>query len=182
MTEATQRLLNEQRSLREEVTKQTATLAQRQRQQASAQTRLERTQGQLTRWREQEQTLESRRTIFAHDVELDSLLSVLKVGLVLLVQVVLKEYLENARMEVSTFLERVATLPGWLQETPQLEIVTVEYNRRDPEIMGLLESCSAAINERNLTLRSGKRLRLVIEASPSRRLPLPPGSRAGSGD
>jgi len=182
VTAKTQRLVEEQQGLVEEVTRQRAKVAQRVRQHAEATARQERTQAQLARWTQQQETLESRRRIFAHDVELDSLLSVLKVGLVLLVQVVLKEYLQDARMEVATFLERVATLPGWLKSTPQLEIVTLEYNHRDPEVMGLMAACCEAINDRGLRLPSGKRLRLVVDPAPPRRHPLPPGSRAGSGD
>ena len=70
--------------------------------------------------------LKGRRKIFAYDVEFDSLFSMLKVGLTLMVTYVLKELLGDARMEVSAFLDRVATLPASIRITPQLEIVTFE--------------------------------------------------------
>ena len=76
------------------------------------------------------------------------------------------------------FLDRVATLPATLHYTPQLEIVTYEYNRRDPEVMGLLESYAEAINAKGLRLRSGKKLHIKIEPAPKPRHPPPPGSRA----
>ena len=136
----------------------------------------------LNKYRDREDLLHSRRTIFKHDVELDSLFALLKVGMVLLVTYVLKEYFDNARMSVGTFLDRVATLPATLHQTPQLEIVTYEYNRRDPEVMGLLESYAEAINARGLRLRSGKKLYIKIEPAPKPRHPPPPGSRAGTGD
>ena len=56
-------------------------------------TQLQRQQRQLNQYQERRQTLESRRRIFKHDVELDSLFSVLKFGLVLAITFVLKEYL-----------------------------------------------------------------------------------------
>ena len=147
-----------------------------------AQAGLHRTEQKLLKYRERKEVLESRRTIFAHDVELDSLFSLLKVGLVLLVTYALKELLGDARMEVSTFLERVATLPARLCKTPKLEIVTIEYNRRDADVMGLLQTHCDAINARNLPLRSGRRLRLVVEEAPPPARPPPPGSRFGSGE
>ena len=143
---------------------------------------LDREVTKLNKYRDREDLLHSRRTIFKHDVELDSLFSLLKVGMVLLVTYVLKEYFDDARMSVGTFLDRVATLPATLHQTPQLEIVTYEYNRRDPEVMGLLESYAEAINARRLRLRSGKKLYIKIEPPPKPRHPPPPGSRAGTGD
>jgi len=143
---------------------------------------LDREVTKLNKYRDRENLLHSRRTIFKHDVELDSLFSLLKVGMVLLVTYVLKEYFDDARMSVGTFLDRVANLPATLHQTPQLEIVTYEYNRRDPEIMGLLESYAEAINAKRLPLRSGKKLYIKIEPPPKPRHPPPPGSRAGTGD
>ena len=147
-----------------------------------ANTNLDAAVTKLNKYRDRQDLLDTRRTIFKHDVELDSLFSLLKVGMVLLVTFVLKEYFGDARMSVGTFLDRVATLPATLHQTPQLEIVTYEYNRRDSEVMGLLESYAEAINARGLRLRSGKKLRIKVEPPPKPRHPPPPGSRAGTGD
>jgi len=136
----------------------------------------------LSKYRDRQDLLDSRRTIFKHDVELDSLFSLLKVAMVLLVTFVLKEYFDDARMSVGTFLDRMATLSATLHQTPHLEIVTYEYNRRDAEVMGLLESYAEAINARGLRLRSGKKLRIKIDPPPKPRHPPPPGSRTGTGD
>lgn len=142
----------------------------------------ERTEKQLQGYAARQEELESRRHIFAHDVELDSLFSLLKVGLVLLVTYVLREYLSQARMDAVTFLERVATLPARVRQMPELEIVTFEYNRRDPEVMGLLAGCCAALNARALRARCGRTLRFQVDPAPTAARPPPPGSRAGSGD
>ena len=95
---------------------------------------------------------------------------------------VLKEFLGDARMDASTFLDRMATLPATIRTTPQLEIVTFEYNQRDPEIMGLLQAHCETINDRRLRLRSGRTLKIAVEEAPQRQRPPPPGSRVGSGD
>jgi hypothetical protein len=91
---------------------------------------LERQQDQLERHQDEQATIDSRRRIFKHDVELDSIFSVPKVGLVLAITFVLKEYLGGACMEALTFLDRVATLPARLRLLPQLEILTFEYSHR----------------------------------------------------
>ncbi|MBC8426755.1 helix-turn-helix domain-containing protein [bacterium] len=143
--------------------------------------KLERIQAQTQVAREKLQEHEPRQQILQHDVELDSLFNVLKTGLVLLVTYVLKEYLGNARMDPVTFLERVATLPARLMQLPGLEILTFEYNRRDPAVMALITACSEAINARKLRMRSGRILRVQIDPAPKPRLP-PPERRVRTKD
>ena len=126
------------------------------------------------------ETLDSRRQIFRHDVELDSVFAVLKVGLVLLVSFVLKEYLGDARMEPVTFLERLATLPGRLRTLPELEIVTFDYNERDPEVMALLAAHREAINARRLRTRSGRVLRIEVDPAPPPHRPPPAPARSNT--
>jgi len=182
VTSSLQALVTEQGELAQEVVARTEQVTALRQQVQKAQGLTERTSERLTRYHEQRQRLEGRRHIFAHDVELDSLFSLLKVGLVLLVTYVLRNYLGQAKMEPSTFLERVATLPARLRQTPKHEIVTFEYNHRDPEVMGLLAGCVEAINALQLPLRSGKRLRVAVDPAPPPRRAPPPGSRTGSGD
>jgi hypothetical protein len=136
----------------------------------------------LEQKRAKRKDLESRRTILQHDVELDSIFALFKVGLVLLVTFVLKEYLANARMEATTFLERLATLPARLRTTPQLEILTFEYNKRDPDIMALLAQQCEGINNRGLRMRSGRILQVRVEPAPPPRCPPPTNQRVKPGD
>jgi hypothetical protein len=130
---------------------------------------LKRAQDKLATNQQEQTSIESRRRIFQHDVELDSLFSLLKFGLVLLVTYVLKEYLGGTRMEPETFLERIAALPARLQCTPELEILTFEYNRRDTQMMSLLIACREALNARKLRTRSGRTLRVEIDPAPKPR-------------
>lgn len=166
VTQSMKAMVEEQGSLVDEVVKRKDKLEKIQKRHEKVKSQVDTTQKRLDGYREQKESLESRREIFAHDVELDSLFSLLKVGLVLMVTYVLREYLGGACMEAVTFLERVATLPARLRMTPDLEIVTFEYNRRDPDVMTLLEAQCDAINRRGLRTRSGRKLRIVIEASP----------------
>jgi hypothetical protein len=165
VTQAVERMLDEQAALKKTQEKQEA---KRQRLLA----RKEKTNAQLSNIaqrladkREREATLAERTQIFRHDVEQDSLFSLLKVGLCLLVTFVKREYLADTKIAVATFLERIATLPATLRVTPELEILTFDYSTRDPEMMALLTSCMASINERAPLMRSGRRLRIQVETA-----------------
>lgn len=177
VTPALQRLSTERRTLQREITRRIAGVARGQKSLERLSSRIEATQRGIDERREHQETLESRRQIFRHDVELDSLFAVLKVGLVLLLTFVLKEYLGDARMEPATLLERLATLPGRLRIMPEVEIVTFDYNTRDPEVMALLAAHCEAINARRLRMRSGRVLRIAVDPAPAPRRPPPPGAR-----
>jgi transposase len=138
-----------------------------------ARAKLERTDKAIAGYRQEQHKLESRRQIFAHDVELDSLFALLKFGLVLLVTHVLRTYLGGAKLAPTTFLERIATLPARMRRTPDLEIVTFDYNRRDPDMMAILIDVCAAINERRLQMRSGRVLRVHVDPAPKPARPPP---------
>ena len=172
----------EQGELAQEVVERMEEVAKRRQRLDETEGKAERTRKRLARYEEERRELDGRTTIFAHDVELDSLFSLLKVGLLLLVTVVLRKYLAAAKMAPVTFLERVATLPARLLKTPQLEIVTFDYNTRDPEVMGLLRANCKGINALGLRTRSGRRLEIRVDPAPKPRRPPPPGSRVGSGD
>lgn len=163
----------------QQLRKQTHVVAHGEKKMAQATTQLERLQGRLERHQNEQETLESRRRILKHNVELDSIFSVLKVGLVLAITFVLKEYLGGARMEARIFLERVATLPARLRFLPQLEIMTFEYNHRDPDVMALLAAQWDAINGRKLRLRDGRTLRIQVDPGPPPTRP-PTGRRTKS--
>lgn len=180
VTPALQRLSTERRSLQREITRRTAGVARAEKSSKRLSSRMEVTLRGIDERRMHQETLNSRRQIFRHDVELDSIFAVLKVGLVLLVTFVLKEYLGDARMEPVTFLERLATLPGRLRTMPELEIVTFEYNTRDPEVMALLATHRQAINERRLRTRSGRVLRIEIDPAPPPRRPPTPATRVNT--
>ncbi len=175
VTPSLRKLVNEQYVLSDEVAQRTERLSKCRQRYEEISARTDKTQSGLRGYRKKEKKLSSRRKIFAHDVELDSLFSLLKVGLSLMVTYVLREYFGNARMDVLTFLERVITLPARLRVTPDLEILTFEYNRRDPDVMVLIEKYSETINSRGLRTRSERKLRIRVEPAlpPSR---LPPGN------
>lgn len=171
----------DQKAASVEVRKLTKAIAQSDKKVARQAAQLERAQLLLEKQRERKALLESRRQIFHHDVELDSLFSALKFGLVLTIQFVLKTYFDNATMAPLTFLERVATLPARMRTLPNLQIVTFAYNQRDPEVMALLTQYCDAINARALRTRTGHVLRIAVDPAPPPLRP-PPGRRSKTGD
>jgi hypothetical protein len=181
VTPKLQELATEQKEMALQVGKQSLLVTRTEKKAQLVSCQLERQQDQLQRYQDEQATIESRRRIFKHDVELDSIFSVLKVGLVLAITFVLKEYLGGARMEALTFLDRVATLPARLRLLPQLEILTFEYNHRDPDVMALLTLHCDAINARALKMRSGRTLRIQVAPAPSLTRP-PTGRRTKTGD
>jgi len=173
VTPSLQKDVEEQLNLGDEIAQKKEHLSKSQSLYDESKTRYDSTLTRLDGYRKKEEKLESRRKIFTHDVELDSLFNLLKVGLVLMITYVLREYLGNARMDALTFLERLATLPARLRITPDLEIVTFEYNRRDPDVMALLEKYCETINSRGLRTRSKRKLRIKVDPAPKQHRPPP---------
>lgn len=129
----------------------------------TAQTKLQHTSERLDRYRDERYDLTNQREILAHDVELDSIFNVLKVGLTLLITYVLRTMLDKARMAPVTFLERVATLPARQRFSEEFEYITFEYNHRDPRTMALLIASCANVNALRLPMRSGRVLHIAVE-------------------
>ena len=167
-------MATEQKAVAEQLRRHTQAVSRSEKKATKLSSQLDRQRQLLKQHQERKRTLDSRRRIFRHDVELDSIFSVLKFGLVLTILFVLKEYFGDARMEPITFLERVATLPARLRVLPDIEILTFEYNQRDPDVMALLSQRCDAINTRGLRTRTGRTLRLRVDPAPPPSRP-PPG-------
>ena len=182
ITAKTRALLQEQRKLAANLRARDTACRRAEQQRERVAARLQRTKEQLAEQRATEATLASWRQIFQHDVELDALFALLKFGLALVVTFVLKTYLGDARIDVVTFLERVATLPARLRRTPELEMVTFDYNARDPDVMALLATHCEALNARRLRTREGLILRFAVDPAPAPRRPPSLNRRVNSGD
>jgi hypothetical protein len=182
ITASLQAKSEEQQSLVKQISKQKGKVEKLENKKDSLTDKLSKSQDKLDSYLTKSEELESRRRIFRHDVELDSIFSLLKVGLVLLVTYVLKEHLGDARMEPVTFLERMATLPARLRKTPELEILTFYYNYRDPDVMAILAENCETINSRKVRMRSGRVLRIQVDPAPPPKRPPPKNRRTKPGD
>ena len=171
-------LLKEQRDLHKRAGALSSKVNRMRSQSDAIDNRVDRAEAKIDAKVEQVDRLENRKKILRHDTELDSLFSLMKVGLTMLIAYVLKNYLGGARMEPETFLKRIATLPATRRLTPQLELITFDYNARDPETMTLLAASCDSINQRMIRMSSGKILRTaVVPAPPPAR---PPPKRRGN--
>jgi hypothetical protein len=123
---------------------------------------IDKTEEQTKKWKRQRTKLEGRREILEADVAQDVLFTSLKLTLAMLVHFVVVEYFPHRPMEWTTFLSRLALLPG-RRETTQTAVTTfIEANDRDVRLMEALENACKRINKRRL-LYKGRRLRYVIE-------------------
>ena len=124
------------------------------------------TEQKLVTYSDESTKLESMTRILSHDVELDSIFNVLKVGLTMLVTYVLRQMFGKARLEPATFLAHIGTLPARQLFKGAYEYITFEHNTRDPKIMALLTTHCEAINAMNLPMRSGRILRIAVDDPP----------------
>ncbi|MHC5062179.1 MAG: hypothetical protein ACYTFK_14035, partial [Planctomycetota bacterium] len=159
-------LFSEQKKLAKQIDKEERALERNQKKATEQDETLTKLHQQIDKSRRRIEELEKNRKIFVHDVEQDSLFNLFNVLFVVLIQLVIKELLGDAAMDPNTFIKRVATLPARSRKTSHLQIVTFEYNCRDPEIMRLLESRCEPINAMKLKTRSGKILRLRVDPPP----------------
>ncbi len=114
----------------------------------------------LVEARQRQEHLEPRRQIRQVDVELDSVLTAMKLTASMLISFVLREYLPVA-MSPQTFLSRVLTVQGRKELRPDEERVVLFENPRDPEINAVVQGACEELNRRKLT-RDGRRLRFEI--------------------
>jgi hypothetical protein len=106
--------------------------------------------------------LEPQRTIRQLDVAQDSVLTAMKLTLLLLISFVLREYLPTMRMTPHTFISRIFSLPGRKEVTPDEERIVFYENPRDPEVNAALTEAGRLINSRHLR-RNGRLLRYAVE-------------------
>lgn len=92
------------------------------------------------------ETLASRREIYQTDVELDQILSVLKLGCLLLVQFLLHRFFGGLAIEFNTFIHEILALPGARIITSTTETIQFRGNRRNPAMMKKLEAACQRLN------------------------------------
>lgn len=90
--------------------------------------------------------LASRREIYQTDVELDQILSVLKLGCLLLVQFVLHRFFDGLAIEFNTFIREIVAMPGVRIRTGSTEVIQFRGNRRNPKMMRALDQACQRFN------------------------------------
>jgi hypothetical protein len=111
--------------------------------------------------------LESQRTIRQLDTTQDTILTATKLTALQLISFVLREYLPTMPMTPATFVQRVLSVRGRKETSPDHELVTFYENPRDPAVNDALRDACDRLNRRKL-LRDDRRLSFAVEPPPAR--------------
>jgi hypothetical protein len=101
---------------------------------------------QISRKKSERETLATHREIYQTDVELDQILSTLKVGFLLVLQFLIHRFFASMKIDLLTFAYHILLLPGERIRTEDTETVRFRAHRRDPEMMAALEKACAEFN------------------------------------
>lgn len=110
--------------------------------------------------------IEPQRTIRQLDVAQDTILTATKLTAVQLITFALREYLPVMPMTPHTFLQRILTIRGRKEISPDQEVVVFYENPRDPLINDALRDACVRLNRRSLQ-RDDRRLRFAVEQRPT---------------
>jgi hypothetical protein len=101
---------------------------------------------QISRKLEEQGVLENRREIYQTDVELDQILSVLKVGFAVVLQYLIHEFFGSLPIDLVYFAHHFLLMPGVRLRTDTTETIRFIAHRRHPDMMKLLEIACSRFN------------------------------------
>jgi hypothetical protein len=110
--------------------------------------------------------LEPQRTIRQLDTTQDTILTAAKLTALQLISFVVREYLPTMPMTPQTFLQRVLSIRGRKETSPDQELVVFYENIRDPHVNEALRDACERLNRRKLQ-REARRLRFAVESLPA---------------
>ena len=110
--------------------------------------------------------LEPQRTIRQLDTTQDTILTATKLTALQLISFALREYLPTMPMTPQTFVQRVLSVRGRKETSPDQELVVFYENFRDPVVNDALRDACARLNRRKLK-RGECRLRFAVEPPPA---------------
>jgi hypothetical protein len=117
---------------------------------------------------DRQRRLEPQRTIRQLDTTQDTILTAAKLTALLLISFVLREYLTAMPMTPQTFVQRVLSIRGRKETSPDAERVVFYENPRDPQINDALRAACERLNRRKLQ-RDDRRLSFAVEPPPAAR-------------
>ncbi len=112
--------------------------------------------------------LAGRRRIFTIDVELDQIMTALKLTFMNLCAVFMSRYLGKP-LQLDTLIRGVLTLPGERVLSPTTETIRIYRRERDRELMPLVEEACRLLTAKGL-VRGKRRLRFEVVESPPMQL------------
>jgi hypothetical protein len=127
----------------------------------NAEEKTDKSKQKIEKWQKQKEKLEPRATILEADTDKDVLFTVLKITLAMLMHYVVVEFFKRRKMEWTTFLSRLALLPGRRERTETTETIYIQANDRDKKLMGALDAACREATKRQIT-HNGRLLRYVL--------------------
>ena len=101
------------------------------------------------------QELARKTEIYTVDVELDAIMTAYKLTFMNLASTLMSEH-QNVHWQLDHLIQAVLTLPGRRRQTPNLEVIELFRQPRDPATMEAVERACKSLNAREL--RRGPRL------------------------
>lgn len=112
--------------------------------------------------------LEPQRTIRQVNVTQDTILTATKLTALQLISFAIREYLPTMPMTPQTFVQRVLSVRGRKETSPDHELIVFYENPRDPLVNDALHDACNRLNRRKLQ-RADRRLRFAVEPPPAAR-------------
>ena len=129
----------------------------------AAKAKLEGLVASLTAIAKRQGELDSRRTIYRSDVELDQIATVYKLGFALLAETAMRDFFGGVRMSVETFTRQILHLPA-TKCTYKHEVVIQFACPPDKAVRAALEDACKRVNDLQLS-RDGRALRLGVDGN-----------------
>ncbi len=132
---------------------------------AKAQAKLDQMTKRLPEIEAEMAELETRKEIYQADTELDQICTVYKLGFVLILEYVLREWFGGMRISLNGFMRQILSLPGTRTIEGKIEHIRIKASR-NREIMLAVEAACERVNELGL-VRKGRTVRLSVDWGPT---------------
>ena len=101
------------------------------------------------------------REIYVRDTTRDSIVTVAKLTVLMLMEYALREYFGNLRMEARTFIESLVNLPVTIRHTKTETDFAIHDNPRSPEMASRLRAACSEVSRRKISM-GGRVLRFRV--------------------
>jgi len=110
--------------------------------------------------------LQGKETVYKADVELDQIMTFFRVGFVNFCSYLAREIFKEPAISMARMLQSALLLPAFIEETKSKKQITLQYNKKDPDTMSLLDSALKRLNTLGVMTLSGKRIKFKLGAFP----------------
>jgi hypothetical protein len=106
--------------------------------------------------------LQGKEKVYSVDVELDEIMTFYRVSLVNMYSYLAYELFGKTAISMNRLVHSILHMPALVEETPEMERVTLKYSEKDPDMMVSLQEAIGKINELGLRNLNGKSVEFNI--------------------